>query len=93
MRCSYKNHYVSKSSFKGHKTIEFTVQCEKEKGHEGWCNYDDEKSSISWKAEEVMIEKEKLDQYLSMLMRYCEDKYAYRTEIPEILDKIRGMIK
>jgi len=92
-KCEYKERYVDKSSFKGHKEIDYTVQCQKEKGHDGHCHHEDAKMSMSWKAEEVMTEKEKLDQYLAMLMRYCEDKYAYRKEIPEILENIRGMIK
>ncbi len=51
------------------------------------------KKTLGWKATETMSEEEKLDHYLAMLMSYCEDKYAYRVEIPEILSKIRGMIK
>ena len=93
MICEYKTHYTRKSSWIHEKDIDFEVQCQKEKGHEGWCDYNDGKSMIGWKAKETMNEKELLDSYLSMLMRYCEDKYAYRTEIPEILNKIRAMIK
>lgn len=92
-KCEYTNHYVRKSSVRARKDEEYTVRCQLEIGHEGWCDYQDKKKSIGWKAEETMTEKELLDSYLSMLMHYCEDRYAYRTEIPEILSKIRAMIK
>jgi len=93
MRCEFTYNHLRKSSFKGNKDESFTVQCQKEKDHDGWCDYTDNKKTLGWKATETMSEEEKLDHYLAMLMSYCEDKYAYRVEIPEILSKIRGMIK
>lgn len=92
-QCKFETRYIRKSSWKGSKDIDMLFQCQKENGHEGWCDYNDGETMISWKAEESMNKEEKLDQCLSLLMMYCEDKYAYKKEISEILTKIREMMK